>query len=1020
MISLRRALAFLGVTSPAAGFSTIGPMPVDQAVAEFFNRNGVSVSRDQALSVPAMLRGRNLICSIATLPLVQRNARRQPVDNPMLRQFDPNIANVVHLAQTIEDLVFEAIAWWRVTSLAWTGYPYSVERVDPRSVSLKPPVGRELAPLPSGWDPREAAVWVDGKPVPASQMKRFDSPNPGVLANGGRALRRALAFDQAAAMFADNPRAQGYFQAKDQGGDPADPMKVKRILNDWKAARKVRADGYVPSWLEYHDASSPTPADLQLVQLIQQATLEIANMLGLDPEELGVSTTSRTYANVTDRRKDKINDVFGSYMRAITDRLSMPDMTPAGNAVQFDLDDYLKPDPMTRWQVYEIQERMGATDVEEIRAREGWEDRQIDAPAADPVSEAEAVVAAALAGHRFTFDRPAALTFVDLPCEDFAVDASKRTISGTILPYGRVAKGFEFAPGSLEWMADDTSRVKMLRDHDAREAAGYAQSIKTSSGKVAAVFKIGRGPKGDAALQDAEDKIADGFSVGVDFDLEADTVPHPRKKGVILVRRATLREVSLTALPSFDDARVTSVAASLTGGTMPCSMCGHVHADGVACSTPPAVQPAPASPAPGPALPPELAAAFAQFSGAAQQQPVQPALPPGPAVQLTPNGAQPSPLAAAFAQFLQSTGAPVAVAGPGHVNPTAAPLPAAVVAEPAPYRFDRRGNLCAGTHDFGADFINGVRNKDAEAYNRVMKFAADQLSETFDVVTTDVNELNPTRNRPELYVDQRSFRYPIWDSIDKGTLTDITPFTFPKFNSAGTLVGAHTEGTEPSSGTFTLTGQTVTPTAKSGKIKISRETWDQGGNPQVGNLIWRQMVKAWFEMLEAAAVTMLDAASPASLGTFTVGGGTTGQTLARELKRYMSALHFVRGGFSMTDAMTQIDLYQHLVGAEDDTGRSLFPAIGPSNADGTVDNRWQSIDVNGVKFNPAWALAATGAVPASSYLYDRDSVHGWASAPRQLTIDEIEVANVYIGLWGYVATAISDINGVREIIYDPA
>jgi hypothetical protein len=36
-----------------------------------------------------------------------------------------------------------------------------------------------------------------------------------------------------------------------------------------------------------------------------------------------------------------------------------------------------------------------------------------------------------------------------------------------------------------------------------------------------------------------------------------------------------------------------------------------------------------------------------------------------------------------------------------------------------------------------------------------------------------------------------------------------------------------------------------------------------------------------------------------------------------------------------------------------------------------------------------------------------------------MTIDNIEVANVYIGLWGYKATAISDIAGVREITYDP-
>jgi hypothetical protein len=32
---------------------------------------------------------------------------------------------------------------------------------------------------------------------------------------------------------------------------------------------------------------------------------------------------------------------------------------------------------------------------------------------------------------------------------------------------------------------------------------------------------------------------------------------------------------------------------------------------------------------------------------------------------------------------------------------------------------------------------------------------------------------------------------------------------------------------------------------------------------------------------------------------------------------------------------------------------------------------------------------------------------------------EYRVAYVDLAIWGYVATAISDINGVREITYDP-
>jgi hypothetical protein len=71
-----------------------------------------------------------------------------------------------------------------------------------------------------------------------------------------------------------------------------------------------------------------------------------------------------------------------------------------------------------------------------------------------------------------------------------------------------------------------------------------------------------------------------------------------------------------------------------------------------------------------------------------------------------------------------------------------------------------------------------------------------------------------------------------------------------------------------------------------------------------------------------------------------------------------------------------------------------------------------------VLFHPSWALAASGAVAASSYIFDSESVHGWASAPQRLEF-QYRVAYVDLAIWGYKATAISDITGVREITYDP-
>jgi hypothetical protein len=75
--------------------------------------------------------------------------------------------------------------------------------------------------------------------------------------------------------------------------------------------------------------------------------------------------------------------------------------------------------------------------------------------------------------------------------------------------------------------------------------------------------------------------------------------------------------------------------------------------------------------------------------------------------------------------------------------------------------------------------------------------------------------------------------------------------------------------------------------------------------------------------------------------------------------------------------------------------------------------------VAGLRGRPAWALAATSANSANSYLFDSGDVSGWATAPNRISIAEIEVANIYIGLFGYKAIACTDLTGVRRIAYDP-
>lgn len=973
-----RVRSWLAVPTPlpAVTFSDPTPRPIDQMFMDLRGLSG-SVSRGEALSVPAIQKGRNLLCSIASLPLVQKGPDNTVVRNPLLEQIDPDIANVVTMAMTVEDLVFDAVAWWRVTGFGFDMFPVTAERLDPATVSLDPPHGRTRSPLPSGEDPRKATgVWVSGKWVPASEIIRFDSPNPAVLKVCGRSIRRAVLFDQAARTYADNTRMIDYFTAAPDAGRMEDE-DVEEFLDEWQGYRRRSTTGYVPPELEYKVPQMPTPADLQLVQLQQQVGLDLANALGVDPEDLGISTTSRTYANIIDRRVDRINDVYAPYMRAITDRLSMPDVTKRGYRILFDLTDYLKSNPTERWATYTAGKNLGVYTVEEIRQMEGLPPMVDPAPVDSPEESATQVpeepildeVDAAGLPAGLQFDDQPKLRFADVPVAEFSVDVGKRTIEGIALPYGKVGTKygmqFRFERGSLQY--GDPTRIKLLRDHDTTQPLGYAESIKDTPAGVKVRFKVARGAAGDDALQLAEDKVLDGLSVGVDFNEAVDTVPDPRNKGGLLVRRADWRETSLTPMPAFDDARVTSVAASLTGGTMDeTATSGQAPAAGPATDTPPA-------PASSPA----------QFS----------------AEQI----AQLQQIAATW-----QTPAPAPEPRPV-VNPNRF---SASVSEAVPYRFDHRGNLTAGANDFSTDLHAWFTNQDQAAHDRALSFIQAQ----FDIATGDVNELNPVPTRPDMYVDQRQFKYPIWDAISKGTLGSITPFIFPKFNSASGLVGNHTEGVEPSSGTLTTTSQTVTPTAVSGKAKITRETWDQGGNPQVSNLIWQKMIQGWYEALEAFAVATLDAATPTAIA---LTAGAADDALIDELTAALTLLQFVRGGFSMDMAPTQVDLYKKLAAAEDSTGRPLLPPVGPMNSVGTAQTRYAGLDVNGVLFSPAWALAASGSVVASSYLFDRAVVHGWASAPQRLDITLTEVAHVYIGLWGYKAAAISDIAGVREITYDP-
>jgi len=313
------------------------------------------IDRARAIQVGAVKRARDLIPGVlATLPLELFGADKRPTPWPLFEQPEPNRPRSVTMADTFEDMFFERVAWWRVKARAWNGWPTSVDYIRPGRVAV---------------DESRHTVHIDGREVVDADLIRFHGPTDGLLIAGGRAIRTCLLLDAAAALRADGVPPVEYFTPAD-GADPADDDDVTALLSQWQAARRTRSAAYIPAALKYN-ADGVDPDKLQLNDARQQAVLEIARHAGIDPEDLGVSTTSRTYQNGFERRKALIDFTYAPYMVAAQDTLTMRNVTPRGYTAAFNIDGLLRADPLARFNAYKAGLEVGAITPERIAEIEG-------------------------------------------------------------------------------------------------------------------------------------------------------------------------------------------------------------------------------------------------------------------------------------------------------------------------------------------------------------------------------------------------------------------------------------------------------------------------------------------------------------------------------------------------------------------------------------------------------------------------------------------------------------------------
>jgi HK97 family phage prohead protease len=142
---------------------------------------------------------------------------------------------------------------------------------------------------------------------------------------------------------------------------------------------------------------------------------------------------------------------------------------------------------------------------------------------------------------------------------ELTADSAARTISGKIVPFngevGNTSAGaVVFERGAIN--ISDTSKVKLLLEHDPKQPIGRAQFFNETDEGIFASFKISKSSRGSDALIEASEELRTGLSVGVMVNAAKP------KNGVLYVSSADLLEVSLVQAAAFKSAAVTDIAAS--------------------------------------------------------------------------------------------------------------------------------------------------------------------------------------------------------------------------------------------------------------------------------------------------------------------------------------------------------------------------------------------------------------------------------------------------------------------------
>lgn len=326
------------LTAPLAR-AAMGPMPLASpwqsphphhlapvVYQDVFKVSPRTVSRDQAVQIPALSRARQLITStIPRLPLKATTTTGDEVEVPKwLLQSTGTVTPYHRMLWTVDDLFFYGWSLWKL------------DRDDTGTIT-----GAARAPYARWEFDDKGEIKIDNKPVWDDEVMLIPGVNEGILSYGASTLSEAMHLANAVRRAAETPTA--HTELHQTNDAPMTEEEVRALINSWAAARRGENGGvaFTSSGIEVKEHGAPN--EHLLINARNAVSVDIARHAGIPASMVDayLSGSSISYANTSARMAELITFGLSPIMTAITSRLSQDDITPSGTSIEYDTTDVI-------------------------------------------------------------------------------------------------------------------------------------------------------------------------------------------------------------------------------------------------------------------------------------------------------------------------------------------------------------------------------------------------------------------------------------------------------------------------------------------------------------------------------------------------------------------------------------------------------------------------------------------------------------------------------------------------------